>query len=104
MSGQHDAPAGGLAGARNGQLGGRSTLMLTHRGEQPGLFPEAAARTDAPSIEPFGIGTRGRSELGVQCPGCREIHRHNRPGLRRGPCGARYYLVTEAHERGEWSA
>lgn len=68
--------------------------MFPHRGGQPGLFPESAARTDAPSVAPFPIGTRGRLEFGVRCPECGQTHRHNGLGLRRGPCGSRYYVVA----------
>ena len=94
MTAQHNAPAG--AGARGDRLGGGSESIMADRARQCGLFPEAAARTDAPSVWPFEVGTRGRAELAMHCPGCGKMHRHRGLGLRRGPCGARYYLAGEA--------
>ncbi|MFJ5306123.1 hypothetical protein [Streptomyces sp. NPDC088350] len=38
--------------------------------------------------------TAGRAQLLVDCPRCNGVHRHLDTGLRRGPCGARYAIVT----------
>lgn len=41
------------------------------------------------------IVTSGRTEYTATCPRCSAVHRHTRPGIRRGPCGATY-TVPEA--------
>lgn len=38
------------------------------------------------------IATSGRTEYTVRCPGCAQVHRHTRPGIRRAPCGALYTI------------
>lgn len=60
--------------------------------EQQQLFAAPAPKTDHPIARPFLLATRGRTEYGVRCPKCGDMHRHVFLGLVRAPCGARYYV------------
>lgn len=68
------------------------TNRTTAGAQQPGLFPTDAETPDFPVARPFLLATRGRTEYGVRCPGCSDMHRHVHLGLAQGPCGAKYYV------------
>lgn len=53
-------------------------------------------RTPTPEVAARPLATAGRMQLLVTCPRCGGVHRHLDVGLRRGPCGGRYVLVTNA--------
>ncbi|MET9083747.1 hypothetical protein ABZX77_17940 [Streptomyces sp. NPDC004237] len=44
--------------------------------------------------------TAGRQQLLVECPHCAGVHRHLEDGIRRGPCGATYTVMTYRPEQG----
>lgn len=60
--------------------------------EQQQLFEGPVPKTDHPVARPFVLTTRGRTEYGVRCPKCGQMHRHIFLGLVRAPCGARYHV------------
>lgn len=61
--------------------------QLTLTGEDD----ETTAVSYGPAAVPVTpIATSGRTEYTAHCPRCSAMHRHTRPGIRRGPCGATY--------------
>lgn len=50
--------------------------------------------TTHPEVAARPLTTAGRVQLLVDCPNCGSVHRHLDTGLRRGPCGGRYAIVT----------
>jgi hypothetical protein len=64
---------------RQGLTGGSQEVLFAGGGE------------DQPSVaRPFLLVTRGRTEYGVRCPNCRDMHRHIHLGKVTAPCGATY--------------
>lgn len=62
-------------------------------GEQLSFDDSAGDPADAYGPPPAAvtpIATSGRTEYTARCPGCSQVHRHTRPGVRRAPCGALY--------------
>ncbi|WP_381797244.1 hypothetical protein [Streptomyces niveus] len=70
-------------------MSGRQLSILAD-GEDPEPEAEAQRRYGPPSVPVTPIATSGRTEYTAFCPRCSAVHRHTRPGLRTGPCGARY--------------
>lgn len=67
---------------------GRQLSLLPHT--EQGL----AADYGPPPAAVTPIATSGRTEYTAHCPRCGAVHRHNKPGVRRGPCGALYTIPT----------
>lgn len=56
--------------------------------------------TPTPEVAAEPLTTAGRPQLLViGCPGCGCTHRHLEAGVRRGPCGARYAIVTRRKDQ-----
>ena len=51
-------------------------------------------KTPTPELVGKPLVTAGRTQLLVNCPRCAGVHRHLDTGIRRGPCGGRYAIVT----------
>ncbi|MDX3708792.1 hypothetical protein PV733_07360 [Streptomyces europaeiscabiei] len=89
-----------LAGASQKNLaaggGGGLEAIVSHplpKAQQAELFHVDEATALYPIARPLPLATRGRTEYGVRCPKCGQMHRHVHLGLvDRAPCGARYYV------------
>jgi hypothetical protein len=69
------------------------------RGRQLSLLPgsddDLADDYGPPKASVTPIATSGRTEYTAHCPRCQAVHRHNGPGVRRGPCGALYTIPAD---------
>ncbi|MFE6025569.1 hypothetical protein [Streptomyces niveus] len=68
----------------------RQLSILGDDGPEPSA--EERRRFGPPAVTVTPIATSGRTEYTAHCPRCSGVHRHTRPGPRRGPCGARYTI------------